>query len=191
MITTTVIANSSASSAELPTTRYQARKVARPPASATNTSQNAARSASRWPGALEFWASCTSLTIWARAVSDPTAVARARSVPVVLMVAPTSAAPGALGTGTLSPVTVNSSTSLVPSTTSASTGTFAPGRMSSRSPTASSAVGTSTGSPSRTTRAVAGARSRRARMASLAPPRARISSQCPRSTNVASSAAAS
>ena len=51
------------------------------------------------------------------------------------MVAPTSWSPGALCTGRLSPVTVDSSTSLSPSTTSASTGTFAPGRISSRSPT--------------------------------------------------------
>ena len=38
-------------------------------------------------------------------------------------------------TGRLSPVTVDSSTWLSPSSTSASTGTFEPGRMSSRSPT--------------------------------------------------------
>ena len=46
------------------------------------------RSASRWPGALEFWASCTSATICASAVSAPTRVARTRRVPVVLIVAP-------------------------------------------------------------------------------------------------------
>ena len=91
----------------------------------------------------------------------------------------------------LSPVTIDSSTSLVPSSTSALTGTRAPGRISSRSPTATSAVGTSTGSPSRTTTAIGGARSSSARMASFAPPRARISNQCPSSTNAASRAAAS
>ena len=63
-------------------------KVAVPPTSATSTSQNAARSASRCPGALEFCASCTSATIWASAVSEPTLVARTRRVPVVLIVAP-------------------------------------------------------------------------------------------------------
>jgi hypothetical protein len=40
-------------------------------------------------------------------------------------------------------------------------------------------VGTSTGSPSRSTTARGGASSSRARTASFAPPRARISSQCP------------
>ena len=47
------------------------------------------------PGALEFCASWTSLTICASAVSEPTAVARARSVPFLLMVAPMSWSPGA------------------------------------------------------------------------------------------------
>ena len=85
--------------------------------SATSTSQNAARSARRWPGALEFWASWTSLTICASAVSAPTAVARARSVPFLLMVAPMSRSPARFLTGRLSPVTVDSSTWLSPSST--------------------------------------------------------------------------
>ena len=77
VITTTVIANRSASSAGAPTAKYQTTKVASPPSRATRTSQKAARSARRCAGAFEFWASWTSLTIWARAVSEPTAVARA------------------------------------------------------------------------------------------------------------------
>jgi hypothetical protein len=60
----------------------QAANVTAPPTRATRTSQKAARSASFWPGAFEFCASWTSLTICASAVSDPTAVARARSVPL-------------------------------------------------------------------------------------------------------------
>ncbi|MER6178834.1 hypothetical protein [Streptosporangium sp. NPDC001681] len=75
-------------------------------------------------------------------------------------------------------MTMDSSTSLSPSSTTPSTGIFAPGRTSSRSPSRTSAVGTSTGSPSRMTTALGGARSSRARMASLAPPRARISKSC-------------
>ena len=159
--------------------------------SATRTSQNAARSASRCPGALEFWASWTSSTIWARAVSEPTLVARTRSVPVVLIDAPMTADPAVLATGRLSPVTIDSSTSETPSSTVPSTGTLPPGRMSTRSPTTTSAVGTSTGSPSRSTVAIGGARSISARTASLAPPRARISNQWPSRTNVVSIAAAS
>ena len=96
VMTTTVMANSSASWTSRPTTKYQTTKVSAPPMSATSTSQNAARSASRWPGALEFWASWTSLTICASAVSEPTAVARARSVPFLLMVAPMSWSPARL-----------------------------------------------------------------------------------------------
>ena len=128
-MTTTVIANSSDSCAEAPAAQYQTAKVARPPSSATSTSQKAAWSARRWPGALDAWASWTSLTICASAVSEPTAVARARRVPVLLIVAPTRGDPGPFGTGMFSPVTVDSSTSPVPSITSASTGTFAPGRI--------------------------------------------------------------
>ena len=162
-----------------------------PPISATSTSQNAARSASRCPGALEFCASCTSATICASAVSAPTLVARTRSVPVVLIDAPMTSEPGVFDTGRLSPVTIDSSTSDVPSSTTPSTGIFAPGRTSSRSPTTTSAVGTSTGSPSRSTTAIGGASSSSVRIASFAPPRARISNQCPSSTNAVSTVAAS
>ena len=95
VITTTVIANSSESWTSRPTRTYQTTNVSVPPRSATSTSQNAARSARRWPGALEFCASWTSLTICASAVSEPTAVARARSVPFLLMVAPISWSPAA------------------------------------------------------------------------------------------------
>ena len=71
VMTTTVMANSSAMVSGWSENSAQAAKVAAPPSRATNTSQNAARSASRWPGALEFCACCTSATIWASAVSAP------------------------------------------------------------------------------------------------------------------------
>ena len=85
--------------------------------------------------------------------------------------------PGALDTGRLSPVTTDSSTSLWPSSTSPSVAILSPGRTSSKSPATTSAVVTSMGSPFRITVALGGARSSRVRMASLAPPRARISNQ--------------
>jgi hypothetical protein len=110
---------------------------------------------------------------------------------VVLTVAPMSGEPATLRTGRLSPVTMDSSTSLSPSATTASTGIFAPGRTSRRSPATTSAVGISTASPARSTTAFGGARSSRVRIASLAPPRARISNQWPSSTNAASTVAAS
>ena len=120
-------------------------KVSAPPISATRTSQNAARSASFWPGALEFCASCTSSTIWASAVSAPTFVARTRRVPLRLIVAPITSRPAPCGRAGSRPVTIDSSTSLSPSSTAPSTAIFEPGRTSSRSPTTTSAVGTSTG----------------------------------------------
>ncbi len=190
VITTTVMANSSAVCTPAPASSHTT-NVPVPPSSATSTSQNAARSASRCPGALEFCACCTSATICASAVSEPTLVARTRRVPVVLTDAPITGSPGALATGRLSPVTMDSSTSESPASTTPSTGTLAPGRTSSRSLTCTSAVGTSTGCPSRSTTAIGGASSSRDRMASLAPPRARISNQCPSSTNAARTEAAS
>ena len=96
VMTTTVIANSIASDTDRSARNFQTKYVSAPPTSATNTSQNAARSASRWPGALEFCASCTSLTICAKAVSAPTFVARTRMVPVVFKVAPITESPVAL-----------------------------------------------------------------------------------------------
>jgi len=64
-----------------PNTQNHAANVISPPASATSTSQNAALSASRCAGAFEFCAACTSATICASAVFEPTFVARARRNP--------------------------------------------------------------------------------------------------------------
>ena len=124
-------------------------------------------------------------------MADPTLVARTRRVPVVLTDAPITSELIDLDTGRLSPVTIDSSISDSPSTTRPSTGTFAPGRISSRSPTSTSAVGTSTVSPSRSTTAIGGASSSSVRMASFAPPRARISNQWPSRTKAARTVAAS
>jgi len=190
VMTTTVMANSIASCAVAPAAS-QPKKVRVPPIRATRTSQNAARSASRCPGALEFCACCTIWTICASAVSAPTLVARARRDPVVFTEAPMSSDPTCLGTGRLSPVTIDSSISDSPNVTTASTGTLAPGRMRRVSPTTTSAVGSSIGSPSRSTVARGGASSSSVRTASLAPPRARISSQWPRRTNAVRTVAAS
>jgi len=109
----------------------------------------------------------------------------------VFTVAPITSDPGALSTGMDSPVTIDSSTSDSPDSTTPSVGIFAPGRTSIRSPGTTSLVGISTSCPSRITTACEGASSSRVRMASFAPPRARISTQCPSSTKVASTVAAS
>ena len=75
-ITNTVIVSVSASSTGCPSTKYQTAKVATPIRKAITTSHCEAWSASNCAGALEFCASCTSLTICANAVSAPTLVAR-------------------------------------------------------------------------------------------------------------------
>ena len=66
----------------------QPAKVARAMAITTGTNTPATRSARRWMWPLEAWASSTSRTIWARAVSAPTRVARTVSTPLVFTVAP-------------------------------------------------------------------------------------------------------
>ena len=113
-------------------------------------------------GTLEPWASSTRRMIWARAVSSPTAVTWICTDPVVFKVAPMTGSPVALSTGRLSPVSMDSSTAVVPETTTPSTGIFSPGRMRMTSPTTTSSTGTSTSTPSRTTRAVFGASPTRA-----------------------------
>lgn len=74
-ITNTVMVKVSANSNVCPITQYQTLKVSRPITIAASTSHWDAWSASSWPGAFEFWASWTSLTICAKAVSAPTFVA--------------------------------------------------------------------------------------------------------------------
>jgi len=91
-------------------------------------------------------------------------------------------APTVLSTGTLSPVSIDSSTELLPSVTTPSTGILSPGRMRTMSSRTTSEVETSTGSPFRMTVALGGARSSSARIASDAPERARISNQWPSRT---------
>ncbi|OIQ71294.1 hypothetical protein GALL_470890 [mine drainage metagenome] len=75
-MTNTVMVSASASSSGCPRTTYQDTKVATPIRTAITTSHCDARSANNCAGALEFCASCTSLTICASAVSAPTLVAR-------------------------------------------------------------------------------------------------------------------
>ena len=78
------------------------------------------------------WA--TICTICARTVSAPTDSARMTSAPLVFMVAPISLSPARFATGIGSPVSIDSSTALLPSTTAPSTGTFSPGRTRKASP---------------------------------------------------------
>ena len=79
----------------------------------TNTPEM--RSASFWTGAFDPWASSTSRTIWARAVSRPTLSARKRKLPLLLIVPATTPSPGRFSTGIGSPVSIDSSMALCPS----------------------------------------------------------------------------
>ena len=100
-------------------------------------------------------------------------------------------ASGSLVTGIDSPVTIDSSTDERPSMTTPSTGIFSPGRTRKMSPTATSSSGISSSVPSRTRRAVFGARSISARIAPEVCSRARNSSTCPSRTSTVMTAAAS
>ena len=161
-------------------------------ASTAGTKYDETRSARRWIGARVRCASPTIRTIWASIVSEPTRSARMTRLPVPLTVPPMSRSPAVFSTGMGSPVTIDSSTALLPSTTAPSTGTFSPGRTRSRSPTCTSSSGTSPSDPSSCSRrAVFGARPSRDLMALDVWLRARSSSTCPSSTSVMMTAAAS
>ena len=149
----------------------------------TGTKTAEIRSASRWIGALLPWACCTSRMIRDSTVSPPTRSTRRRSAPFRLRVAPMSGSPGLLETGTGSPVSMDSSTWLSPSSTTPSAGTVAPGRTSTSSPGRSAASGTSSSRPSRISQAVAGRSPIRRRMALVVWPLARASSRLPRRTS--------
>ena len=80
-------------------------------------------------GALERCACATICTICASTVVEPTRSERMTRAPLVLSVAPITLSPTRLLTGNGSPVSMDSSTALLPSITTPSTGTFSPGRM--------------------------------------------------------------
>ena len=113
----------------------QPRNVASAATRTAGTNQAETRSASRCMGARAPWASSTRRMIWASVLSSPTAVTRTTRVPVRLRVAPMTVSPTALVTGTLSPVSIDSSSVEPPSATTPSTGSFSPGRTRTRSPT--------------------------------------------------------
>ena len=160
--TATAAENDSAAS---PDTASQMPSVARARTMTTGTNTDEMRSASRCTGALPDWASCTSLAIWASAVSAPTRVARTTRRPPAFTVAPITASPGATSTGTLSPVTIEASTAELPSTTTPSVAIFSPGRTTKLSPGASCPIGNRTSWPSRSTATSLAPSSRRARRA--------------------------
>ena len=156
------------------------------------TNQPATLSAMRCIGALERCAIATIWTICDNTVADPTWSDRITSAPLVLSVAPMSLSPTRLVIGSGSPVSIDSSTALLPSTTSPSTGTFSPGRTRSLSPTWTWVSGTSSSWPSAAMRrAVFGARPSSDLMAAEVCERAFSSRICPNSVNEMMTTAAS
>jgi hypothetical protein len=91
MSTATAAVNANAALSPAPS---QNPRVAAATTRTTGTKTPEMRSARRWTGALPLCASVTSLAIWARAVSDPTFVARTTRRPPTLTVAPTTSSPG-------------------------------------------------------------------------------------------------
>jgi hypothetical protein len=138
---------------------------------------------------------CAWATIWticASTVREPTCPARITSAPPAFIVAPISASPAPLATGMGSPVSIDSSTALLPSSTVPSTGILSPGRIRRESPTWTWPRGMSSSLPSaRMRRAVFGARPSRDLIAAEVRERAFSSSTCPSSVSEMITAAAS
>ncbi len=153
----------------------QATNVAAATARTVGTKIAVTRSANSWIGTLVPCASSTMRITLARKVSSPTPVARTRSTPSLLIVAPITRSPSPFSTGSDSPVAMDSSTEEWPPTTSPSVGIFSPGRTIMTSPTSTSSIGTSTSSPSRSTRAVFASSDRSFWMAAEVRPRALVS----------------
>ena len=91
-------------------------------------------------GALVAAASLTILIICDRVVSSPTRVALALINPVLLIVAAETSSPIDLSTGTLSPVSADSSIAVPPSIITPSTGMLSPGLTTKTSPVLTSAI---------------------------------------------------
>ena len=146
----------------------------------------------RCMGAFDRCACTTICTIWASMVVAPTRSERMTIAPVVFSVAPMSLSPTPLATGIASPVSMDSSTELLPSITTPSTGTFSPGRTRKVSPTRTWVNGTSVSVPSGwMARAVLGARPSSDLMAAEVCERAFSSSIWPSNVNEMIAAAAS
>ena len=149
------------------------------------------RSASAWTGALRVWASSTMRAMRASSVSPPRAVARTTRRPLAFRVAPSTLSPGFLSTGTDSPVTIDSSTALVPATMTPSVATFSPGRTTNSSSSFRKSIGTRCSTPPRSTVASEAPIVSSARSASELWVFERASNQRPASRNVVIPATAS
>ena len=146
-------------------------------------------SASLAIGALDPWASSTRRMICAKAVSLPTLVALKCTAPLMFIEAPVTLSPMVFSTGRLSPVSMDSSTLLDPSTRTPSTGKLSPGRTTTSSPTKTWLASISTSRPLRITRAFLGESAISFWIASEVLPVARASMNLPSVMSVSTTAA--
>ena len=113
---------------------HQLSAVTKASNSTTGTNTPATRSAILATGALPDWASSTMRMILARVDSSPIRLIRRVSIPLMQRVPPVTSSPVEQDLGTLSPVSIDSSTSETPSSTRPSAGRVSPGRTRIRSP---------------------------------------------------------
>ena len=192
MISTAMALSSAWSKRGSGPTRAHATKVSAEAPSTNGVNQAATRSASRAIGASLSCAASTRRTICASNVSAPTRSATRTNEPVVFKVPALVRSPARLATGTGSPVSMDSSTSLPPLSIRPSTGTLSPGRTRNRSPGWTVSSATSSSRPSAANRcAVFGARFISARIAASVRAWARCSKICPSNTIVVMKAVAS
>jgi len=171
---------------------HQTKKVSSAVAMTAGTNHIVTLSTSAWMGSLAPCACSTMRMICASSVSPPTLVASKTKAPFWFTVPPTSSAPACLATGTGSPLTMDSSTKLSPSSTTPSTGMRSPGRTCTRSPAMTCTMSTSCHAPApRCTRAVLACNCTRRRMASEVWPLARASKKRPSKISATMTAAAS
>ena len=187
-ITSTATARMMAVSSPTPAS-HQPTKVSSAMPSTAGTNTALTWSTSRCTGALAACASSTSRMMCASTLSLPAAVTSISTRPSPLIEPPVSASPVPLATGSGSPVSMASSTCVLPSLTLPSAGTRSPGRTASLSPARSSSTGMSFSWPSQSIRCASSGRSAcSARMAAVVWRLARASSHLPSSTSVTTTA---
>ena len=158
LITSTDIALESANPTLSPN-KTQTAKVIKAMHKTVGTNTADTLSAIRAMGALPAEASLTILTIFARVLSSPTAVARQTSFPVLFIVPALTLSLTVLSTGILSPVSADSSAALLPSVIIPSTAKLSPGKTTKISSFKTSSAFIFTSLPSFITVTVLGANS--------------------------------
>ncbi len=167
----------------------QMRKVRSAAIMTAGTKMPETRSAVFWIGALLCWAFFTRSMIWDKSMSEPTFSARMMKVPCWFRVPPVTGSWGFFPTGMGSPLIMDSSMSLDPSSIVPSTGTFDPGCTRRVSPCCTACKGMVWSPPGSMRRAVLGVWSMSARSAWPVFVWARVSRTCPSRIRVMMTAA--